>query len=224
MKSPRSTCSVGVLMCGFGFAMLLPTALAAQPGTIAVEPKDFHVVERESGPINYYRTLTKGQTSFVRGEYRPGLATVVLGFQIPSSDAAKVRSLTWRWRAVTLPRGGDGCTSGKRDSAATVYLTWKRALRWYTIKYVWTTVGTKGATCDKKRNPLVAQDTVVMEVGEPLEWRSESVDLPGEFRRHFAGGDANADIPDFKGIAIMTDGDDTKSESAGDYADFVFSR
>ncbi|MCL2723285.1 MAG: DUF3047 domain-containing protein [Polyangiaceae bacterium] len=220
MISSRSLCALGVAL----LVSLSGTALADTPSEIAVAPKDFRVVERKSGPVNYYRVLTEGTTSFIRGEYHPGLKTTVLGFQVPDGDAAKAQFLKWRWRAVTLPQGGDGCSDGKRDAAANVYLTWKRGLRWYTLKYVWTTVGTKGSVCDKKRNPMVAQDTVVMEVGSPLEWRTVSIDLRDEFRRHFANGDANADVPEFKGIGIMTDGDDTKSESAGDYADFVLVR
>ena len=30
-------------------------------------------------------------------------------------------------------------------------MTWKRTLRWYSVKYVWSSVGPKGTTCDRKR-------------------------------------------------------------------------
>ena len=50
------------------------------------------------------------------------------------------------------------------------------------------------------------------------------VDLKQEFRRHFGDGDPNAEVPDFVGVGIMTDGDQTKSESSADYADFVLKR
>src|SRR5262249_19544826 len=100
--------------------------------------------------------------------------------------------------------------------------TWKRGLRWYTLKYVWSSVGLRGATCDSRRNPFVAQDTVLLESGGALdEWRAETVDLAGDFRRHFAGGDPNAALPDFVGIGVMSDGDQTGSASGADYADFV---
>jgi len=141
------------------------------------------------------------------------------------ADRERARTLKWSWRAVTLPSGGNECANGKGDSAAVVYATWKRGLRYYTLKYVWSAVGPKGAVCDQKRNPFVAQDTVVLESGGPLgEWRTESVDLKAEFRKHFEKGDPNASVPDFLGVAIMTDGDQTKSESVADYADFVLGR
>jgi hypothetical protein len=128
----------------------------------------------------------------------------------------------WKWRAVTLPKGADECVKGKGDSSAVVYLTWKRGLRYYTLKYVWTTASTRGAVCGSKRNPFVAQDTVILRSGGAgSSWKSEAIDLHREFRRHFANGDPNAEVPRFLGIGIMTDGDQTKSESAADYADFV---
>ena len=47
------------------------------------------------------------------------------------------------------------------------------------------------------------------------------LDLKAAFRRHFADGDANADVPDLVGVGLLTDGDQSHSESAADYADFV---
>jgi hypothetical protein len=72
---------------------------------------------------------------------------------------------------------------------------------------------------------FVAQDTIVLETGGPLGvWADERIDLRGEFRRHFEGGNPNAAVPDLVGIGIMSDGDQTRSESAADYADFVLER
>ena len=106
--------------------------------------------------------------------------------------------------------------------AAVVYLTWKRGLRYYTLKYVWSAVGTKGRTCDSKRNPFVAQDTIILESGGPLgSWRTEDIDLAAQFRAHFEHGDAKAEVPDFVGIGLMTDGDQTGSPSAADFGSFT---
>ena len=44
-----------------------------------------------------------------------------------------------------------------------MYVTWKRFLKYYAIKYVWSAVGTKGRVCDSKRNPFVSQDTVIVD-------------------------------------------------------------
>lgn len=207
-------------LCGTAVA----TAAAAAP-SVVVDARAWRLVESESGPVNYYRVTTEGGTTFLRSRYVTPLKTAVMGWQVPDAERSKARRVSWSWRARVLPEGGDECKNGKGDSAAVVYLTWKRTLRYYTLKYVWSAVGTKGSVCDKKRNPFVAQDTVVLESGAKGEvWRHVDLDLHAEFRRHFADGDQKADVPDFVGIGVMSDGDQTKSESSADFGTFVLSR
>lgn len=199
------------------------SSAAAPAHRFAVQ--NFRVVERESGPVNYYRVFKDADPPFIRAEYHPPYATTVVGVEVPDGDRSAAHLLSWRWRAVTLPKGGNECQEGKGDSAAVVYVSWRRGLRWYALKYVWSAVGPKGATCDRKSNPFMAQDTVVLESGGPLnEWKTERIDLKAEFRKHFADGDPTASVPDFLGIGLMSDGDQTHSDSSADYADFVLSR
>ena len=200
--------------------------LAAAPATqhsLGIDAGQWRVIERESGRDNYYTVVNDGaRPAFVRARYRPPQETAVLGFQIPGDVQAQAQVVRWQWRALALPQGGDECTKGKEDSAAVVYLTWRRGLKWYTIKYVWSAVGQKGTTCDRRSSPFSAQDTVILRSGGPLNtWQSEEIDLRSEFRKHFADGKADADVPGFIGIGLMTDGDQTKSESSADYASFV---
>jgi hypothetical protein len=188
---------------------------------ISPGPKSFKLVERESGSVNYYRVVNSPEFPFIRSEYLPRYETAVVGFQVPEGERGNVAGLSWSWRPQKFPAGGDECKDGKGDSAAVVYVTWKRGLRWYTLKYVWSSVGTKGMVCDRKRNPFVAQDTVILESGgTPGVWKQESIDLRAAFRKHFADGDPKASVPEFAGIGLMSDGDQTKSESAADYGNF----
>lgn len=181
----------------------------------------FQLVERVSGPVNYYTLVTSEQPHFIRSDYQPGYKTAVVGYSFGESQR-RASQLSWRWRAQALPRGGNECESGKGDSAAVVYVSWKRGLRYYTLKYVWSAVGARGAVCDQKRNPFLAQDTVILESGGPLgEWRSVRLDLRAEFRKHFEGGNPEAEVPDLFGIGLMSDGDQTKSRSSADFADFT---
>ncbi len=206
-----------------GFGAAFSEAATAAPHRFAVQA--FRVVERESGPVNYYKVFKDSDPPFIRAEYRPPYATTVLGVEVPDGERSSARVLTWRWRAMKLPAGGNECQAGKGDSAAVVYVSWRRTLKWYTVKYVWSAVGPKDATCDRKSNPFMAQDTVVLESGAPLnEWKSARIDLRAEYRKHFENGDASASVPDFLGIGLMSDGDQTHSESSADYADFVLSR
>jgi hypothetical protein len=201
------------------------TPRSARADELAVDATTWQIVKRESGPVNYYSVVTEDGSTFVRSSYSPRMKTAVLGYQIADGDRARIRKVKWRWRAQALPTGGDECISGKGDSAAVVYLTWKRGLRYYTLKYVWSAVGRVGRTCDSKRNPFVAQDTVILQSGGPLgTWRSEEIDLASEFRRHFEGGDPKAEVPSFVGIGLMSDGDQTQTPSSADFGTFVLVR
>ena len=204
--------------------MNLP-GVARADGALNLDVTRWKVVQRESGPVNYYRTVEAADLPFVHAHYQPPLATTVLGIEIRGADRTRASAIRWQWRAVTLPNGGDECAHGKEDSAAVVYLTWRHTLKWYGLKYVWSAVGNRGAVCDRRRNLFVAQDTIILESGGPLGvWRSERVDLKHEFRAHFDDGDPNGDVPDFVGIGIMTDGDQTRSDSAADYTEFILER
>ncbi len=223
--SPRRFLVAGfaalAVFAGLGGAM----SHAAQNGARRLPVGSFRVVERESGPTNYYKLYKDADPPFIRAEYHPPFETTVLGVQVADADRESAKALSWRWRAVTLPKGGNECQDGKGDSAAVVYVSWRRTLRWYALKYVWSDVGPKGAVCDKKSNPFAAQNTVVLESGSPLNaWKTEHIDLKAEFRKHFEHGDPTASVPDFMGVGIMSDGDQTHTDSSADYADFVLER
>jgi hypothetical protein len=199
----------------------LPLLAQAASAPVNFDVDQFSVVERRSGPVNYYTTQTEGEDAFIRAEYKPPYKTAVLGLEIPGGLKHEPHKLSWRWRAMKLPNGGNECEDGKGDSAAVVYVMWKSGLKWYTLKYVWSSESPQGATCDSKRNLFVAQDTVVLRSGGPIgNWMTEQIDPTAEFRRHFRKGDPKADVPELVGIGIMTDGDQTKSESAADFAGF----
>lgn len=183
----------------------------------------WRLIESESGPVNYYSLMRDSDRAFIRGAYQPPHKKAVFGFEMPDSSKDRVKRLDWSWRAIKMPHQADECSPKKGDSPAVLYVTWKRMLKWYSLKYVWSASRPAGTVCDRRRNPFVAQDTIVLRSGGPLGvWQHESIDLAHEFRKYFEGGDPKADIPSLIGIAVMTDGDQTKTESTGDYADFVF--
>src|SRR5262249_59880148 len=105
------------------------------------------------------------------------------------------RKLRWSWRAMVLPKDGNECGAAS-DSAAAVYVAWRRGLRWHVLKYVWSATVAKGSVCDRKRNPILAQDSIVLETGGPVGfWKTEEIDLAVEFRKHFG-----ENAPDLKGV------------------------
>jgi hypothetical protein len=207
-------------------ATVLPLAARAEePNEYELDVRNWKVIDRESGPINYYRIVNVPEMPYIHSEYQPQMETAVLGYQVPEETLDAARRLRWTWRAVALPRDGNECLGGHGDSAATVYVTWKRGLRYYTLKYVWSTSAPKASICARRRNPFVAMETIVQETGGPVGvWKTEEIDLKDEFRRHFENGDPSADVPSFLGVAIMSDGDQTNSTSAADFARFVLVR
>lgn len=207
------------------FVAVLALPRIAHAEDITVAPTTWQLVKQRSGPVNYYSVVTEDGRSFVRSRYAPPMKTALLGYQLPDADRRRIKSVKWSWRPQALPNGGDECVSGKGDSAAVVYLTWKRGLRYYTLKYVWSAVGQVGRVCDTKRNPFLAQDTVILRSGGPLgSWASEEIDLAAEFRKHFENGDPKAEVPDFLGMGLMSDGDQTSSASSADYGTFTLVR
>lgn len=209
--------------------LALPAAtlvlLASSPalaGEATVSPSQWRVVDRDSGPDRYYASVRDPTLPFLRARYSPPMKTTTYAWQMPDAGRATARVLRWTWRVETFPAGGNECDSSRADNAAAVYATWKRGLRYYTIKYVWSTVAPRGTTCNSERNPFVAQDSVILESGGATgQWKAEEVDLPSEFRRHFEDGRPDASVPDFVGLGVLTDGDATHTESAADYAGFV---
>ena len=205
--------------------LLLAASPAQGEPDLVIDAGAWRIIKGESGPVNYYTTRAEDGVGYVHARYLPPMKTAVLGYQIPDAERRRLKKVRWTWRAASLPAGGDECVSDRADSAAVVYLTWKRGLRYYTLKYVWSSVGKKGSVCDSTRNPFVAQDTIIVESGGPVGlWRSVEIDLDRHFRHHFEHDDPNTKVPDFVGLGLMTDGDDTHSESAADYGPFVLSR
>lgn len=218
LVSPAALC---VLLISAGTA-------GEEPRPPALTPLDVHafrVLESYSGPVSYYKLVEDPEMPFIRAVYRPPLETVTLGVEVPEALHQHTRRVRWKWRAQVLPKGGNECKEGFGDSAAVVYVSWKRGLKWYSIKYSWSSEGEKGRVCDQKRNLFVVQDTVILESGGPPgQWKTEEIDPSAEFRAHFEGGNPNAEVPDLVGLGIMSDGDQTKSISAADYAGFALLR
>jgi DUF3047 family protein len=224
--------NLGPTSLGLVLPLLLAATSAGAPGPAGKTADDdvrpqlsetkldvhsFKVVESYSGPVSYYRLIEDPDGAYIRAVYRPPLETVTLAVEVPDSLRQRTKYVRWKWRAQVLPKNGNECVPGLGDSAAVIYISWKRGLKWYSIKYVWSTDGTKGAVCDTKRNLFVVQDTVVLESGGPTNvWKEEQIDPSAEFRAHFEG-----DVPDFVGVGLMSDGDQTRSISAADYTGFV---
>jgi Protein of unknown function (DUF3047) len=212
---------------GVGFCLLgIATAAFGNPPPgdrgFPIDAHRFQVLQRDSGPVSYYWIIDDPHGPFIRGVYKPPLETVTLFADVGDGMRNGVDRIRFRWRPWVLPVGGNECLAGHGDAAANVYVAWKRGLRWYSLKFVWSSGAPAGATCDRTRNALVASDTIVLRSGPPTgTWQEEEIDPAALFREHFEGGNPDAAVPELQGVGILTDGDQTHTVSAADFAEFV---
>jgi hypothetical protein len=199
---------------------LLWFALAAEPRLVSLPAERFAKIDADSGKDNYYQVVVEGAASRIAADYQPPMDTETFGAEIPDPLRKRVERLHWRWRVRAFPRGGDDCVHGIGDSAAAVFLTFHSGFKWILIKYIWSERRPAGSVCDQRDSLFLQRDTVVLESGDAFGmWREAVVDPKTEYVKHFGG--KREDVPDFVGIGLFTDGDQTKSSSAADYADFI---
>jgi hypothetical protein len=202
-------------------AFTVLAASAAPPRLYPIPIDGLKVLQRDSGPVNYYQTLVEGPLRYIHADYRPPLSTVTLFEPLPDQFRRGVRRFRWRWRAQVLPVHGNECSKSLGDSAAAVYLTWKSGLRWYSLKFVWSADAKVGDTCNKIRSPFVFSDSIVLHSGHTsADWVQEDVDPAWLFQRHFIDTGDTDSYPELQGIGILSDGDQTHTESSADYASF----
>jgi hypothetical protein len=179
------------------------------------------ILKRDSGPVNYYQIVDSGPAAYIHADYQAGLKTVTLFEPLPDLFRKGVKRFRWRWRALVLPQHGNECIDGKGDSAAAVYMTWKNGLRWYSLKFIWSAEAKVGDVCNKIRNPFVFSDSIILHSGQTSrEWVTEEIDPNALFEKHFIDSGETTELPEFQGFGILSDGDQTHSESSADYAGF----
>jgi hypothetical protein len=222
LRLPRFLPAVLAGVVGF---IVVTVPVFAGESRLRLEPKAFRIIPSESGPVNYFTRMDSPSGDFIRASYVPPMKTALLGYKTPDEFQQGLKTLSWRWRAVTFPIGARECNKETSDSAAVVYVSWRRGLRWYALKYVWSTSVPVGTVCERRRNPFAAQDTIVLESGGPLNvWKTVRVNPDEEFRKNFEDGDPTASVPKLMGVAVMSDGDQTGSKSSADYGDFLLTK
>ncbi len=146
--------------------------------------------------------------------------------------------LSWRWRALKLPEGGDERYKSSGDSVAGIYVIFpslfkpeKFKSRWgikipvpnrlkpECIKYVWSSSLPKGTVTESPYSKKTY--IIVLENGSsPLsQWVTEEVNVYEDFKRLF-----HKEPEEVRAIGILTDADDTSSEAMADYDDICVKR
>jgi hypothetical protein len=178
--------------------------------TVGEFPGDWKPREERARAI--YRVLEEGGLRFVRATAEA--TGLQMGKEFPW-DLATHPVLAWRWRPRAFPAGSDERDGGRNDSALGVYAVFPHSpMTARTVKYVWSLVVPAGATASASAG---LTRMVVLRSGAPPDsaWVDEAVDVARDYRRLHGGAP-----PGPRGIAVLTDADQTRARAAGDYAAF----
>jgi hypothetical protein len=161
-----------------------------------------------------YSVQAEGERKFLRADAQG------LSLQISCErkwDLGSYPVLRWRWRALTFPTGSNEQIKSGDDSVLGVYVVLRGLPFVRAIKYIWSDVLPVGTAFDSPYSS--GTKMIVLRSGRALAdtWVTEERNVLFDYERSFGKGD---NPPVAKGIAILTDSDNTQSRAVGDYADF----
>ena len=137
-------------------------------------------------------------------------------------DLSKFPILRWRWKVEKLPEGADERFKETGDSAAGIYVYFPSGFRKWNpkaIKYVWSSTELPKGYVTKSPYASRTKIVILENRNSPIgRWVEEEVNVKLDYERFFG-----RKLKKAKGIGIMTDSDNTKSEAIAYYDDIVFS-
>jgi hypothetical protein len=212
--------------------LLVSSALALSP-----EPAPERIVleDFEGGPVDGlppgwkarrygeaerppYRIQEEDGNLFLRAEDR---GENVMLYKEVRWNAREYPYLSFRWRVRAVPEGADERLEDKADSAAGLYLSYRRKLGVVpeSVKFVWS--GSLAAGSAFRRPGLGMPWTVVAGSGAPDHaWRTYVFRTEDVYRKTF--GKDPGDRP--LGIGLLSDANSTGSLAAADYDDITVYR
>jgi hypothetical protein len=186
-------------------------------------------VERQTA---YARVVADGAPA-LRAESRCAASAQVL--PADGIDLRRTPVLSWRWRVERGPDVPDEQRRAGDDFAARVYATfelepgratllerlWHRLAESFygeevpgsAVSWVWTGRTEPGRRWESPYTPSAR--LVALRRGAPGDWQTERVHVPRAYREAFG-----RDPPPLRGIALMSDADNSCQEAVAFYADF----
>lgn len=142
--------------------------------------------------------------------------SVILGKDIVW-NLKKYPYISFRWRVHHVPAGGDERYSRSVDSAAGIYIIYKKKLGLIpeSVKYVWSTTLPVGAAM--QRSGIGKPWNIVADSGEEHlgEWRTYTFNAYEAYKKTFGGKPPARPV----GIGILSDANSTNSKAYADYDD-----
>jgi len=135
-----------------------------------------------------------------------------------SVDVKQYPVLTWKWKAVKLPKGGDFRKSGTDDQAAQLFLAFTKTRA---IVYIWDTTAPQGLMESTSPVPFMTVKVVVVRSGpaELGKWITETRNVYEDYRKLY--GD---EPPTIGGFRLQINSQHTGTTAESMFADVVFSK
>jgi len=146
-----------------------------------------------------------------------------IGKRAGKIDVREYPIFRWRWKAVTLPTGGDSRKAATDDQAVQVYLVFPRfpaAARSRIVGYVWDSTAPAGGVFGSASTRLVTYVIVRSGPTQLGTWLTESRNVREDFRRIY--GEEPGEAVEIVSIGI--DSNDTKTRAESYVGELVFSR
>ena len=171
--------------------------------------------EAKAGEVPY-TVLEEGGNKYLHADDTGQAITIVSD---KKWNVKKYPCLSWRWRVKQFPTGANEKTGGKKDSPASIYITYYVNFLGIpkSVKYIWSN---ELDPCDIFRNEGTGKATqIVIESGMSKKgvWITETINIYDLYKKAF--GEKPPD--EIAGIAIRTDADHTDSRAIADYDDIV---
>jgi hypothetical protein len=168
---------------------------------------DFVVEQDDTGKVLHVRS--RGDSSTMAKEVKV--------------NAKDTPILQWRWKAVTLPQGGDSRNEATDDQALQIYVTFERfpsVVRSRIIGYIWDSTAPEGLVIKSEKSRLVTYVVVRSGTRHLGKWLTESRNVYEDYKRIYG------EEPDelVKGVAVAIDSDDTKSSAEGYFGEIFFKK
>jgi hypothetical protein len=162
------------------------------------------------------RSEEPNHQKYLEGKAVKSAVTIAKKFEY---DLKEYPFLTWQWRVIDPPEGGDERYKKTGDSAAAIYVIFPGHFRPKNIKYVWSASLPIGTTT---KSPYSSKTKIVVlrNQSSPLNtWVCEKVNVYEDFKKLF--GEKPQRV---KAIGLMTDSDNTKSTAIAHYKKIIVSK
>ncbi len=124
--------------------------------------------------------------------------------------------LTWKWKATTLPAGGDFRHSRSDDQAAQLFIAFTKTK---SIVYIWDTTAPEGLEESTSPVPFLTVKVIVVRSGSAQagKWLTESRNVYDDYKRLYG-----EEPPAVKGIRIQINSQHTGTLAESSFADVAF--